>query len=140
LQQQRADVRLVGTTAGDGNEISDRELGRHKRLPIDEAHDRPQEKIDEDDESSGHDSVEGKACARQYADCRGTPERRGGVETTNAETFAKDQPGAQETDAGDDLWRNLIQLRTLLPATLASATGHFLTHAVQYYAGRDSSQ
>jgi hypothetical protein len=28
-------------------------------------------------------------------------------------------------------WRNLIQLRTLVPATLASATGHFRTHALQ---------
>jgi hypothetical protein len=51
LQQQRADVRLVGTAARDGNEISDLKLGRHQRLPIDETHDRPQEKIDEDDEA-----------------------------------------------------------------------------------------
>jgi len=37
-----------------------------------------------------------------------------------------------------DWWRNLIQLRTPVPATLDSATGQLRTHAAQHYERREN--
>ena len=51
LQQQRAHMGLVGTAAGHRYQVTDLDLARDQRLPIDEGDDRPQQQIDEQDET-----------------------------------------------------------------------------------------
>ena len=92
-------MRLVGTAAGHAQEVADLELGAGQRLAVDEIHDRPQQQVDEHDEAGGDRGIEWKAGAGEHADRGRAPQRGGGIEPAHAQAFAKDQAGAEKTDA-----------------------------------------
>jgi hypothetical protein len=57
LHQKRADLRLVGTPAGDIDDIGGFDVGGFDWLTVDQANQRPQHEIDADDEGCGEDGV-----------------------------------------------------------------------------------
>src|SRR5207253_6353630 len=50
-------MRFILGAAGQRDQVSGLDLARHQRLPIDETDDRPQQKIDEHDESGGERGI-----------------------------------------------------------------------------------
>jgi hypothetical protein len=56
LQQERANMRLVGTPARRGQQVDDLELGCCQRLSIDD--DRAQQQVDERDKAGGDRGIE----------------------------------------------------------------------------------
>ena len=103
LQEQRANMRFILGAAGQRDQVSGLDLARHQRLPIDETDDRPQQKIDEHDESGGERGIGQIARSGEDADRRGAPQRGRGIEPAHAHAFAEDQAGAEKADARYDL-------------------------------------
>lgn len=63
-------MRLVRAAAGDRQQISDLDLGRHQGLPVDERDDRSHQQIDEQHECGGERCKSGIAGTGQNADRR----------------------------------------------------------------------
>jgi hypothetical protein len=90
LQEKGTNVCLILATARDRYQISSFDLCRHQWLPVDEAHDRAQEKVDEYDEACRHRRVKEITSTRQNADRGRAPERRSRVEPADAEALQKE--------------------------------------------------
>jgi hypothetical protein len=73
LQEQRANMRFILGAAGQRDQVPGLDLARDQWLSIDEIDNRPQQKIDEHDESGGERGIGQIARSGEDADRRGAP-------------------------------------------------------------------
>ena len=102
-QQQRAHARLLRGLALHLDGIVGLDVGRGQKLGVHAPHQRPQEDVGGDDETSGHHARPEESGAGEGADHRRAPQRRRRIEAVNVDAFAQDDAGAQEADTGHDL-------------------------------------
>ena len=77
----------------------------HERLAVDDPDQRPQDQIDENDESRRQRGMQRMAASGQQPDGRRAPQRSRGVEAGDLKSLAKDDARAQKADPRNNLRR-----------------------------------
>src|SRR4029077_19312938 len=90
LQQQSADMRLLGISADDANAVTGIGFCLRDRLAVDDTNQRPQRQIDKNDKEGRQRGVQRMAASRKQSDRCRTPQRRCGVQPGHLKSFAKD--------------------------------------------------
>src|SRR5580700_7001848 len=106
LQQKGADVRLLVTLTAQLDGVMGLDFGGAVRLPVDEAHQRAQEQVRQDDEPGGNPAGGELSGAGEGSDHRRAPERRGGVEAGHIDPLTQDHARSEKADARNDLSRH----------------------------------
>ena len=89
---------FVSATTSDGNQVTYIKLGGAQRLPIDDSDNRTQQKVYERDKRCCYSGGRQITGASKNAHCGRTPKRGSRVQTANAQSFAKNQPGSKKAD------------------------------------------
>src|SRR3984893_7517170 len=96
-------MRLLLALAAQFDGVLGFDLYSAERLAVDEANQRAQKKVCQQNKAGGDHTRDQLAGTRKCSDHRRAPKGRGGVEAANVDAFAKDHAGPGEADPGNDL-------------------------------------